>query len=106
MEDAQEGGGLVTSASAGILTSVLIGFKFFLLLDNREDNRRIQFTKITKLKLFRNVCQTPGCGAGGRGSHVAWLCLPRSLIASSPIWDTNGDIRTLHTGHPVIGTFT
>ena len=47
-----------------------------------------------------------GCWAGGRGSHVAWLCLTRSLIASSPIWDTNGDIRTLHTGHPVIGTFT
>ena len=58
----------------------------------------------------RHVCSNsgrpPGDWAGGRRSHVARLCLTWSLIASSPIWDTNGDIRTLHTGHPVIGTST
>ena len=38
----------------------------------------------------------PGDWAGGRRSHVARLCLTWSLIASSPIRDTNGDIRTAH----------
>ena len=63
MEDAQEGGGLVTSAS-GILTSVLIGFKISYFTNKKIDKRRIQFTKITKTQIISQCLSNPWVRGG------------------------------------------